>query len=200
MAKITTKEKFIKKLEEFTSDNSGNNITFEFSGEKIVIDEKSEDGAGEIYLDISNEQDSFFVKIEHRNVHTIGKKQNHNDGIVLKVNLVRKEIKVFLFELKKQLRWNKLEKASTQLAFAYRFIKYLQFEECFNIEYKFFIVYKDNNLEREADTLKVGLNGYNFKLFESVYEKKDYIPIQIPFCKYKEFSFKQVEFDSTITI
>ena len=118
---------------------------------------------------------------------------------MLKVNLIQKKISVLLFELKKQLRWNKLEKASIQLASAYRFIKYLQLEECFIVDYKFFIVYEINNLELDSDSLKTN-NPYNSTLFSAVYEAKNELPIQIAFCKYKEFPFQEVKFGETISI
>ncbi|RUM43615.1 MAG: hypothetical protein DSY46_07805 [Hydrogenimonas sp.] len=194
---VDTKEKFIKELKKFTGDN----IFTSFKDDHIVIEETEEDGQGRVLLDISDYKDEniFFVKIEHKSSHTIGRNNNHNDGIVMKVNLDTQDIEVLLFELKKTLRFNKLETASKQLFNAYTFIKYLQLEECFQIVYKFYICYKANKLERDIDTLK-DLQGYHFKLFEAVYEKKDQLPLMVPFCEYKEFEFYQIEFGETIRV
>ena len=201
MANISTKEQFLKTLQEFTKVNRQNNTISEFQDDKIVIDETEDEGKGEIYLDISQYRQSeiFFVKIAHLSTHTIGTNNSHNDGIVLKVDLNRRLIEVFLFELKKQLRFNKLEKAVKQLASAYRFVNYMQLDNCFGVKYNFFIVYKTNNIAREYDNLK-DIRGYQMKLFTTIFEKKDKIPIQIPFCKYREFDFQQIQFGETISI
>jgi len=199
--KISNKKEFIKVLEEFTKVNNKSNVLSEFNNHKIIIDETENEGRGEIYLDISEYKQSniFFIKISHISTHTIGKNNTHNDGIVLKVDLDNELIEVFLFELKKQLRFNKLEKAVKQLANAYRFIGYMQLENCFKLKYNFFIAYKINNIAREYDNLKEA-RGYQFELFNAIFQNKDKIPLQIPFCKYKEFDFRQVEFGSIIKI
>jgi len=200
MPKITTKQDFIKQLEQYTKINISSNIIYEFNNNKIVIDETEEDGRGEIYLDISSHtEDIFFLKITHQSNHNIGTKHNHNDGIVLKVDLENKKIVVFLFELKKQLRFNKLKKAAIQLVSAYKFIKYLMLEECFHVEYNFFIVYEINNIHFDIGDIKQE-NKFEFELYKAIHEDKNVIPIQIPFCMFKTFSFKQVEFGSTIQI
>ena len=199
--KISNKKEFIKVLEEFTKVNNKSNVLSEFNNHKIIIDETENEGRGEIYLDISEYKQSniFFIKISHISTHTIGKNNTHNDGIVLKVDLDNELIEVFLFELKKQLRFNKLEKAVKQLANAYRFIGYMQLENCFKLKYNFFIAYKINNIAREYDNLKEA-RGYQFELFNAIFQNKDKIPIQIPFCKYIEFNFQQVKFGEKIKI
>jgi hypothetical protein len=201
MAQIQNKHEFIKELEKFTKTGHGVNIAYEFLDKKIIIEEKEESGRGHIVLDISSyDEDKYlFVKIEHWSNHTIGSSDKHNDGIVLKVNLLEKNIDVFLFELKIQLRYNNLQKASAQLANAYRFIKYLQLEECFEVQYKFYIAYKENSIDRDADKLKT-LTRFSLKLFKSVYENQNTIPLQIPFCRYREFNFQQLTFGQTIII
>lgn len=200
MADILTKDDFIKELKKFTTVNTSDNIIFDFPNSIITIDETEQDGKGKIYLNISSsDNNSFFIKINHQPNHTIGEKSNHNDGIVLKVNLSTKDISVFLFELKKQLRFNKLEKASVQLASAYRFIKYLELEECFKVNYNFFIVYETNNLESDSDVLKIA-NPFQLALFNSIYKDKDTLPLQIPLCKFKKYKFAQLKFDETISI
>ncbi|MFK5976572.1 MAG: hypothetical protein QM493_08700 [Sulfurovum sp.] len=200
MPKVTTKDEFIEELEMFTTSNGKSNITSSFSNSKIRIEETVSDGKGEIFLDISSYDDEiFFIKIDNTSAHNIGKIQNHNDGIVLKVNLNTKNISVFLFELKKQLRWSNLKKVSYQLGSSYRFIRYFQLEECFSVDYSFFIVAKDNNIERDVDALKTD-NKFHTTLFMAIYEKKDTLPILMPLCKHKEFPFREVKFGETILI
>jgi len=200
MPKVSTKEAFIRELKKFTKTNDKDNILLDFPDDIIKIDETEKSGQGQIYLDISEyNDDTFFIKIDNQSSHNIGSGNNHNDGIVLKVNLENKNISVFLFELKTQLRFNKLEKASSQLSSAYRFIKYLQFEECFEVDYTFFIAYEINNIQFDSDTLKIN-NPYKLALFEAIYENKNLIPLQIPLCGYKEYSFRQVVFGDTIKI
>jgi len=200
MPKVDIKENFIRELKKFTTTNGNSNIISEFTSNKIKIEETESDGIGEIFLDISTyTDDTFFIKIDNKSEHNIGIKRNHNDGIVLKVNLDTQNISVFLFELKKQLRWSNLEKASTQLACSYRFIKYLQLEECFSVDYTFFVVYESNNITLDSDVLKTR-NQFQLTLFSAIYENENKIPIQIPLCKYKKFPFKQVVFGETILI
>ena len=198
---ISNKDSFINELKKYIDFNVGiSNVEYEFSSNTIKIEERTDDGRGEIYLDISSySDDTFFVKINHCSNHTMGNENSHCDGIVLKVNLTIKKIEIYCFELKKQLRFNKLEKASKQLANAYRFINYLQLEKCFDLSYKFFIAYNDNNINMDADTLK-NVNSYQNKLFESVFECKNKVPLMIAFCKYEEFDFQQVEFGQKIAI
>ena len=201
MPNISSKKDFLDALEKFTYSNNNVNFTDSFPSNKIKIEETEEDGKGEIYIDITSysSHNIFFIKINHLSVHAIGKKKNHNDGIVLKVNLSEMKISVFLFELKKQLRFNKLEKAAIQLTSAYKFIKYMQFEECFEVDYQFHAVYETNNLPRDADSVKT-FTRYQQNLFNSVFENKSTIPLLIPFCSFKEFNFKQISFGSTINI
>lgn len=201
MPKTLSKQDFLVKLEEFTFSSLDSNFIYDFPNNKIIIEETESDGQGEIYLDITpySSSEVFFIKINHLTVHAIGKKKNHNDGIVLKVDLEEKKISVFLFELKKQLRFNKLEKAAKQLSSAYKFIKYMQFEECFEVDYLFHAVYETNNLSREADSVKM-FTQYQQKLFNAVFKNKETIPLLIPFCAFQEFNFKQINFGSTITI
>lgn len=197
---ICDKESFISELKKYTDFPASSNIESNFSSSNIKIEERTEDGKGEIYLDISSySDDTFFVKINHCSNHTMGTENNHCDGIVLKVNLITKHIEIYCFELKKQLRLNKLEKASKQLANAYKFINYLQFDKCFNLNYKFFIAYDNNNIMMDSDSLK-NENRYQDKLFASVFEDKDKIPLIISFCKYEEFDFQQVKFGQKIAI
>jgi len=194
---VDTKEKFIETLKKFT----GSNIFTSFQNYQIIIEETEEDGQGSVILDISDYKDKniFFVKIKHTSSQVINKNKNINDGIVLKVNIDSQEIEVFLFELKTKLTFQKLELASKQLFNAYAFIKYLQLEECFKVVYKFYICYKTNDLERDSDSLK-NLQKYQFKLFEAVYEKKGQLPLMVPFCKYKEFEFYQMEFGEVVKV
>lgn len=197
MPNVLTKEDFIKELEKYAGKE---NLIHNFPNKTITIEETQKDGKGKIYLNISSYNDqTFFIKIDHKSHHTIGKKANLNDGIVLKVNLSTKEVLVLLFELKKQLRFKKLEHASKQLVSAYRFIKYLQLEECFEVEYKFYIGYKINNLKLDAVNLKTS-NQYIFELFSAVYENKNKLPLMIPMCKFKEYNFEQLEFGEKISI
>jgi len=200
MPNVSSKEQFIKELKKFTNTSHGNNIEIDFLNE-IIINETEADGRGEIYLDISNytTNENFFIKITHQPNHSIGENVNHNDGIVLKVNLINKQVDIFMFELKTQLRFSNLKTASKQLASAYKFMKYLHLEECFNVNYKFFLVYNINNIERDSDELKGNKNYYDM-LFEAVYEKKDKIPLMVPLCKYKEYDFAQLNFGARITI
>lgn len=196
---IRTKDGFLEELKKYINFNSKSNICSEFESE-IKVEERTEDGKGEIYLDISNkDKDVFFVKINHCQNHTIGTENNHNDGIVLKVNLNINEIAVYFFELKKNLRFNKLETASKQLANAYKLISYLQLEKCFNVSYTFCIAYDEDNLKIDADALKTS-NRYNSQLFTSVYENKNTIPIMMAFCKYYEFNFIKIKFGKRIKI
>lgn len=200
MAKVSTKEEFIRELKKFTKTNNKDNILFDFPNNIITIDETDKSGQGEIYLDISGySDDTFFIKIDNQSGHNIGSTNKHNDGIVLKVNLEHKSISVFLFELKIQLRFNKLETASMQLHSAYRFIKYLQLEECFDVDYEFFIAYETNNIAFDIDILKT-CNPFSFALFNALYENKNLIPLQIPFCAYKKYAFRQLVFGETIDI
>ena len=202
MPEIKNKQAFINQLKQYSTTSENNNLFYEFSDSKIIIEETEEDGRGEIYLDISSysyNQDIFFLKIIHQPNHNIGINPNHNDGIVLKVDLQTKKIVVYLFELKKQLRFNKLKKANKQLTSAYKFIKYLMLEECFSIEYNFFIVYDINNIEFDIGDLKQE-NKFEYELYMSIYENKDSFPIQIPFCRYKTFNFRQIIFGQTIEI
>lgn len=200
MTNVLEKDGFINELKKFTTVNTNDNITTNFSNNIITINETEKDGQGEIYLDISSsDKNTFFIKIDNQSKHNIGIKSNHNDGIVLKINLSTKNISVFFVELKKQLRFNKLEKASTQLSSAYRFIKYLRLEECFEVNYKFFIVYEINNLEFDSDILKTN-NKFQLALFNAIYEQKDILPLKIPLCKFKEYNFKQLRFGETIPI
>jgi len=200
MPKINNKNDFIQQLEQYTITSSSNNIIDTFDDNKILIEETEKDGEGEIYLDISTyTEEVFFLKIINQSNHNIGTKNNHNDGIVLKINLNSKKIFVYLFELKKQLRFNKLKKAAIQLSSAYRFIKYLMLEECFQVEYNFFIVYEINNMGLDIGDLKVE-NKFEFELYQSIQENKDFIPLQIPFCTFNKFNFKQIEFGNTIQI
>jgi len=196
MAQIKNRDDFITELKKFDSK-----VRYEFSNQKIIIEETEEKGKGEIFLDISNySHDNYlFAKIEHRKSHTIGENGQHNDGIILKINLIDKRIDVHFFELKKQLTFKALLTASNQLANAYRFIKYLQLEECFVVKYRFYIVYQENNIGKDASILK-DLKGFNWKLFKAIYKNQDKIPLKIPFCKYREFDFQQVEFGKTIQI
>jgi hypothetical protein len=202
MPEIQDKHKFIEELKKFTELNSEINLVSSFTSNQILINETSDEGAGEIYLDISTytNLNIFFVKINHLSRHTIGTCNNHNDGIVLKIDLNTNRIEVLLFELKKQLRLNKLEKAMKQQSNAYKFIKYLQLEECFHVDYRLYIVYKDNNISRDIDKLKITDNKYIHGIFNAIYRKKNTIPLQIPFCQYLECKLEQVEFGETITI
>jgi len=201
MPKILTKQNFIDALKKFTSTNGISNFIDIFPSNIITIDETSEDGAGEIYLDISAYSSSqiFFIKINHLSKHAIGEQKNHNDGIVLKVNLEEAKIYIYLFELKKQLRFNKLEKASKQLMSAYRFIKYMQLEECFEVKFKFHTVSELNNLSFDSDNIK-HFTRYQKKLFDAVYENKDKIPLMIPFCNHQEYDFQHIDFGATLII
>jgi len=201
MPKITTKQDFIEQLKKYTTTNQFSNIFYNFEDNKIVIEETEQDGQGEIYLDISSykNENIFFIKIIHQPKHNIGIKQNHNDGIILKVDLANNKINIFLFELKKQLRFNKLKKAAIQLASAYKFMKYLMLEECFNVEYYFYIVYEINNINLDTLDLKLE-NRFESELHRTINENKDVIPLQIPFCTYKKFNFKQIKFGDTISI
>lgn len=198
MPVINNQNEFISELAKFVGIG---NIIHTFSNDKIIIDEKSEEGSGEVYLDIStyNGSSVFFVKINHWSSHNIGSFNQHNDGIVLKVNLLEREVEVSLFELKKQLRFNKLEKATAQLVNAYRLIKYLQLEECFSVKYKFFVAYQDNNLHFDSDSLKT-MSEYQIKLFNAVYKNMNTIPLFIPMCEYKVYDFEQVVFGASIAI
>jgi len=72
-------------------------------------------------------------------------------------------------------------------------------EECFHVEYNFFIVYETNNIHLDIGDLKQE-NKFKFELYKSIHEDRNIIPIQIPFCIFKTFNFKQVEFGSTIQI
>ncbi|MDK9693885.1 MAG: hypothetical protein OEL19_06540, partial [Sulfurimonas sp.] len=174
---------------------------YTFPSNIIKVDETSEDGVGEINIDISAyvSTEIFFIKINHLANHAIGEQKNHNDGIVLKVDLEAAEIGVYLFELKKQLRFNKLEKASKQLMSAYRFIKYMQLEECFNINYKFHTASEINNLSMDSDAIK-NFSRYQKGLFDAVYKSKNKIPLLAAFCDYQEYDFQHVNFGNTITI
>ena len=200
MPDISTKENFIKELTKFTKTSHGDNLEVNFSTD-ILIEETEKGGKGKIHLDISKYIDSpdFFIKIAHQPNHTIGDEVKHNDGIIIKVNLIKKQIDIFMFELKKTLRFNNLKIASKQLASAYRFMRFLDFEECFSVNYKFFLVHETNNLERDSDELK-GKRGYYNVLFEAVYEKKTKIPLMIPLCKYRTYDFAQLSFDSRTAI
>lgn len=200
MPNIRDKEEFLEELIKLTKTKTHGDNAEVISSEKITIDEITESGQGEIYLNISKYVTTsvFFIKIKHQPNHTIGEVPKHNDGIVLKINLEDKAIEVFLFELKKTLRFDNLKTASQQLASAYKFIRYLQLEKCFGLEYKFFIAYKVNRMDRDSDELKN--TGYYGKLFEAVYEKKELIPLMIPFCKYENYNFQELKFGSTISI
>lgn len=201
MPKILTREDFIKELKKFTATNGDSNLVDTFQNNKITIDETSEDGIGEINIDISAyvSTEIFFIKINHLANHAIGEQKNHNDGIILKVDLEAAEIGVYLFELKKQLRFNKLEKASKQLISAYRFIKYMQLEECFNISYKFHTASQINNLSIDSDDIK-NFTPYQQELFDAVYKNKTKIPLLMTFCNYQEYDFQHVNFGNTIII
>ncbi len=201
MPKVSTKQSFIDTLKKFTSTNGNSNFIDIFPSNIITIDEKSADGTGSIYLDISAYSLSsiFFIKINHLVKHAIGEQKNHNDGIVLKVDLEEEKIYIYLFELKKQLRFNKLEKASKQLMSAYRFIKYMQLEECFEIKFKFHTVSESNNLSFDSDNIK-HFSRYQKKLFDAVYQNKNRIPLLIPFCTYQEYDFQHINFGATIVI
>lgn len=193
------KENFITQIKNFTSSSSSTNITDVFSGNIISIIETSEGGEGEIKLDISKKvqnQDCFFLKIEHLNIHTIGLRKNHCDGIVLYINLIEKEISVYLFELKTSVSLKVLfEKAYIQLYNAYLFIKYIDFENCFNTKYNMCIGYgNDIRIVNEMSDLK-DLENYKQKLIESWGKNK--IAIKSNFCHIKYFDFFQVKFNDT---
>ena len=198
---MSDKQRFIETLKKFTTTNRSSNFIESFPNDIITISETESEGRGEIYLDISAYSSSsiFFIKINHLANHTIGKENNHNDGIVLKVDLAKSHITVYLFELKKQLRFNKLEKAAKQLMSAYRFVKYMQLEECFDIKYKFHTVCKINNLSLDSDAMK-NFTRYQKKLFDAVYENKNKIPLLSLFCSYKEHDFQHINFGDTVTI
>lgn len=203
MPTVATKNEFIERLEKFTANGGNKNFECVFAGGRITIDETSADGAGEIYIDISRYAANgpvFFLKIKHCSVHNIGACQRHNDGIVLKVDMLNKTVDVLLFELKKQIRWNKVETAMMQLTQAYRFIRYIQLEACFTVRYSFYLAYETNNIAFDHMDAKL-LNGlYQTKLYTSFIEQKDRIPLMIPLCSYELFPFRQLDFGETITV
>jgi len=202
---INNKSSFLKTLFNFTNTGThGNNCTYEFNDNRISIKETETSGLAEIFLDISsyNINDSFFfIKIDHLPNHSIGHlsdSNKHNDGIVLKVDLINKKIGIYLFELKTTISFSKLQnEAIKQLQQAYYFINYLNLNECFELEYKLLIGYQTELISREYEILKT-LKGYNQKLFNGWSDNK--IPIMLPFCKYKYLSFQTVKFNSTIII
>lgn len=202
---INNKDSFLESLINFTHTGAhGDNCTHIFPNDKILINETEESGLAEIFLDISSytiTDNFFFVKINHLPNHSIGHRSDankHNDGIVLKVDLINKKINIYLFELKTTISFSKLQnEAIKQLQQAYYFINYLNLNECFELEYKLLIGYETELISREFEILKT-LNGYNQKLFNSWSDNK--IPIMLPFCKYKYLSFQTVKFNSTIVI
>lgn len=198
MPKVECVESFINELKKYTGED---NIIESITSGQIVIEETEDDGKGEVYINTVSPSSSniSYIKIKHCNYHTIGNVQSHNDGIILKIDFDKKEINVLCFELKKQLRFNKLEKAAKQLTNAYRFINYLQLDKCFQLTYKFYIAYESNNLEMDSLSLKT-TDRYNTKLFQNVQDKTNKIPLQIPFCRYEEFDFEEVIFGNSITI
>jgi hypothetical protein len=200
MPKVKTKAAFIQHLKMFTSTIQKECLSDIFKDHCIVIEEKEELGKGSISLDIAAyaQSEVFFVHIDHQSSHTIGQFKNHNDGIVLKVDLQAKKIDVFLFELKKTLNLDQLEKAAKQLANAYRFIRYLQLEECFELHYTCYLVYQ-NELKKTAESLKI-TKGFEFKLFEAVYENSTTIPLMLPLCPYKRYPFQKIRFGETIRL
>ena len=61
MSIIRTKDGFLEELKKYINFNSKSNICSEFES-KIKVEERTEDGKGEIYLDISDrDKDVFFV-------------------------------------------------------------------------------------------------------------------------------------------
>ena len=62
---ISNKDSFINELKKYIDFNVGiSNVEYEFSSNNIKIEERTDDGRGEIYLDISSySDDTFFVKI-----------------------------------------------------------------------------------------------------------------------------------------
>jgi hypothetical protein len=57
---IRTKDGFLEELKKYINFNSKSNICSEFES-KIKVEERTEDGKGEIYLDISDrDKDVFF--------------------------------------------------------------------------------------------------------------------------------------------
>jgi hypothetical protein len=191
--KIKNIEEFKEELLTYVNDDKlfiiqKNNIT--------KIEELQESGKGEIYAVAKT--DSFIQIIPSSDI-AIGRHKQNNDGILISVDFAKKNIDIYLFELKKQLRFQNLEKATKQLYMAYIFIKYLNLECCFNVNYSFFVATKENNLKKNYQVLK-NLSPYQMKLFESVYENKEVIPIMQIFCKYKEFKFKLLNFGEIIEI
>ena len=69
----------------------------------------------------------------------------------------------------------------------------------FNVEYYFYIVYEINNINLDTLDLKLE-NRFEFELHRTINENKDVIPLQIPFCTYRRFNFKQIKFGDTIKI
>jgi len=67
------------------------------------------------------------------------------------------------------------------------------------VKYKFFIAYKENNLQRDSDVLKSN-NRFNIELFNAIYENKNKIPLLSSFCEYKKYDFQQVVFGETIIL
>jgi len=198
MSKAKTKEEFIKHLKMFTNTNRKECLSDIFEDHCIVIEEKEVSGKGSIFLDIAAyaQSEVFFVHIDHQPSHTIGHSNNHNDGIVLKVDLQAKKIDVFLFELKKTLTLDQLEKAAKQLANAYRFVRYLQLEECFELHYTCYLVYQ-NDLKKTAESLK-SAKRFEFAFFNAVYENSTTIPLMLPLCRYKRYPFQKIRFGDTI--
>lgn len=172
------------------------NLSIIRTSKRTKIEELNDDGKGEVYVNVVSND---IIQIILSPKIAIGKNKNNNDGLLLSIDFSKKSINIYIFELKKQLRFNKLEKATKQLYNAYIFIKYLNLEDCFDINYYFYIATKENNLKKDYEDIKV-LTPYQIKLFKSVYENKTKIPIMQTFCKYKEFDFKLLNFGEIINV
>lgn len=198
MPKVSTQKEFVDYLKIFTNKEYLSDM---FDDHRIVIEEKEKSGEGSISLDIGAyaQSDIFFIHINHQPLHTMGQFKNHNDGIVLKVDLQTKMIDVLLFELKKTLIPEQLQKAAKQLASAYRFIRYLQLEECFDLHYTCCLVYQKNELKKSAEYLKT-CNGFDFALFDAVYQNSSTIPLMLPLCRYKQYPFRTIHFGETVRL
>lgn len=201
MPKVSTQKEFVDYLKTFTNKEDKEYLSDIFDNHRIVIEEKEKSGEGSIFLDIGAYAQSniFFIHINHQPLHTMGQFKNHNDGIVLKVDLQTKTIDALLFELKKTLTQDQLQKAAKQLASAYRFIRYLQLEECFDLHYTCYLVYQKNKLTKSAESLKTA-KGFDFALFDAVYQNSPTIPLMLPLCGYKQYPFRTIRFGETVRL
>ncbi len=202
MGKIESKEDFMKIW----------NHTFKCQCKEtdstVKIAETQREGRGEIFLKfpIANSSKQFVLQCELSQGLDISylRSSKRPDGLVFFVDLAKRIIQIYIVELKKTIT-RKLEAANEQINTLFYFIQSLSLEKCFDVRYYCVIGYQNCNEQNVASKIMPNIeNKFIAKLYdgflESCKNKKGYMPIRYPFCKFETYELFSIRFNETLEI